>query len=140
LAWPDTSDLVCQTEEGPCGSPYATLDPATRAKGTALRIDSLLVDVGKPGRHELVIGKLAFADGVHTSTFFKIANGDTNVYRVAQPHVEFRSLLPGAPPFREVARDRPRVAGVEPVEAVVVWDVDFAVPGAVMEITDLAIE
>jgi hypothetical protein len=140
LAWPDTGDLVCETEEGPCGSPYATLDPTRKATGTPLRIASLRVEVGKLGHHELVIGRLAFAAGVHSSTSFRIVNGDTRVFRVAQTHVEFRSLRPGAPPFTEVARDRPRVDGVEPVEAVLVWDTDFAVDGAVMEIADLVID
>lgn len=140
LAWPDVGDIECETEEGPCGSPFETLDPKTMAKGTPLRIDSLNVEVGKAGHHELQIGRLAFAEGVHSRTFFKIVNGDTKVYRVSQTHVEFRSLVPGAPSFGEVARDRPRVQGVEPVEAILVWDVDFAVEGAVMEIADLEIK
>ena len=140
LAWPDVGDLVCETEDGPCGSPYETLDPKTKAKGTPLRVDSLQVKVGKAGHHELEIGRLAFAEGVHSSTYFKIVNGDTKMYRVSQPHVEFRSLVPGAEPFGEVARERPRVEGVEPVVAILVWDVDFAVDGAIMEIADHEIE
>lgn len=140
LAWPDTGDAPCETEDGPCGTPYPTLDPETRAKGTPLRIDALSVPVGGVGHHELVIGHLAFAEGVHSSTSFRIVNGDVDVYRVAGTRVEFRSLVAGAPPFTDVAWDRPRVAGVEPVEAVLVWDVDFAVKGAVMEIRELVVE
>jgi hypothetical protein len=54
--------------------------------------------------------------------------------------VEFRSLVAGAPVFGEFARDRALRPGVEPVEAVLIWDVDFAAPGAVMEIADLVVE
>lgn len=140
LAWPDKGDLACETEDGPCGEPYKTLDAATKALGTPLRIDSLKVEVGKPGHHELELGELAFARGVHTRTYFEIVNADTKLYRVSQPHVEFRSLVPGAARFTAVARDRPRLPGVEPVVAVFVWDVDWAAEGAVMEIAHLEVE
>lgn len=140
LAWPDTGDLSCETEEGPCGSPFKTLDPVTKALGQPLNIANLKVEVGKPGHHELEIGRLAFASGVHSRTYFEILNGDVKVYRVTQPHVEFRSLVAGAPPFTAVARDRARVAGVEPVVAILVWDVEWAAEGAVMEIGSLEVE
>jgi hypothetical protein len=96
--------------------------------------------VGKPGHHELELGQLVLVDGIHQRTYFKIANADVNKYRVAQTHVEFRSLIEGAPPFTEFAQDRPRVEGPEPVVAILVWDVDWAADGAEMEITDIEIE
>jgi hypothetical protein len=140
LDWPQAGDLPCEKEFGPCGTSYPTLDPATKALGTPLRIASLKVDVGTVGRHELEIGTLAFARGIHTRTTFRIVNGDEKVSRVAQTHVEFRSLVAGAPAFGEFAGDRAPRPGIEPVAAILVWTVDFAVPGAVMEIVDLVVE
>lgn len=140
LDWPQSGDLACEAPFGPCGTPVPTLAPAVKALGQPLRIADLRVDVGKPGRHELEIGELVLSNGIHSRTFFKILNGDPKVYRVAQTHVEFRSLTPGAPPFTEFSRDRPAVKGLEPVTAVLVWDVDWAADGAVMEIADLEIE
>jgi hypothetical protein len=140
LDWPQAGDLPCEKEFGPCGSPYPTLDAATKALGIPLRIPSLSVVVGKPGHHELTIGKLAFARGIHSRTFFRIANADSKTYRVAQTHVEFHSLAPGAEPFGDFAIDRAPVPGVEPIEAVLVWDVDWAEGDAVMEIADLVVE
>lgn len=140
LDWPQSGDLPCEKEFGPCGTPYPTLDAATKALGTPLRITSLEVDVGKVGHHELKIGTLVFARGIHSRTSFRIANGDEKLYRVMQTRVEFRSLVAGAPAFSEFAMDRAPRPGVEPVEALLVWDVDFAAPGAVMEIADLVVE
>ena len=140
LDWPQTGDLQCEKEFGPCGPPMAELDPAAKALGQPLRIAKLVVAVGGEGRHELEIGKLVLPNGIHSRTFFRIVNGDPKLYRVAQTHVEFRSLVPGAPPFTEMARNRPPVKGAEPVAAVLVWDVHWAADEAMMEIADLEIE
>lgn len=100
LDWPQTGDLPCTTEEGPCGPPDPTLDPADQAQGRPLRIARLDVPVGVSGRHDLELGQQVLPNGVHSRTFFRITNGDPAVYRVAQTHVEFRSLEPGAPRSR----------------------------------------
>jgi hypothetical protein len=140
LDWPQTGDLPCETEEGPCGPPTPTLDPNLKAQGRPLSIAKVDVPVGKPGRHELELGELVLPNGFHSRTFFKITNGDPAVYRVAQTHVEFRSLEPGAPAFKEFARDRPAFHGPERVMAVLVWDFDWSSPGAIMSIADLVVE
>ena len=59
---------------------------------------------------------------------------------MTQIHIEFRSLVPGAPPFTDFAADRPPVSGPGPVMAVLVWSVDWAAKGAVMEIADVLVE
>ena len=105
-----------------------------------MRIAALDVPVGDPGRHELELGQVVLPNGFHSRTLFSIANGDPKVYRVAQTHVEFRSLESGARPFTEFARDRPAFKGPEHVMAILVWDVDWASPGATMKITDLVVE
>jgi hypothetical protein len=140
LAWPQTGDMACETEDGPCHSEDRTPDPSSLGLAQPLRIAGLDVPVGEPGRHESKIGTLVFPDGIHTRTVFRIVNPDTSVYRVIQPRIEFRSLVPGAPPFTEFAADRPPVHGAEPVEAVLVWEVDWAAPGAVMKLADIVVE
>jgi hypothetical protein len=140
LDWPQTGDLACETENGPCATPLPTPNAAQRAQGRALHVPQIEVPVGDVGRHEADLGQLVFPNGVHTRTFFKIANGDESVFRVSQTHVEFRSLESGAPAFTEFARDRAPRPGPERVTAVLVWDVAFAKPGAVMIITDLVVE
>jgi hypothetical protein len=140
LDWPQTGDLPCETEDGPCGTPTPTLSPAQRAQGRALHMQQIIVPVGGIGRHEFELGQLVFPNGIHTSTTFKISNADESIYRVSQTHIEFRSLEPGAPPFTEFARDRAPRSGAERVLAVLVWDVAFAKPDAAMIITDLAVE
>jgi hypothetical protein len=140
LAWPQTGDLPCITEDGPCGPPAPTLEPGLKAQGRPLTIAQLDVPVGTPGRHELELGQLILPNGIHTRTFFRITNGDPAVYRVAQTHVEFRSLEPGASPFREFARDRPPFDGPERVVAILVWDVDWSASGAIMTIADVVVE
>jgi hypothetical protein len=75
LDWPQTGDLPCETEEGPCGPPTPTLDPNLKAQGRPLSIAKVDVPVGKPGRHELELGELVLPNGFHSRTFFKITNG-----------------------------------------------------------------
>jgi hypothetical protein len=140
LDWPQTGDLPCTTEEGPCGPPIPTLDPTDQAQGRPLRIAKLDVPVGDTGRHDLELGQLVLPNGIHSQTFFRIINGDPAVYRVAQTHVEFRSLEPDAPPFTEFARDRPPFKGPERVMAILVWYVDWSASGAIMTIADLVVE
>ena len=95
--------MACDTEEGPCHSVDRTPSPGSRADARPLKVTELNVAVGGRGRHAQEIGKLVLPDGIHTRTFFRIANADASVYRVTQPHIEFRSLVPVAPPFAEFA-------------------------------------
>ena len=126
---------------GTCVStPLPVLSPDEVALGTPLNIAKLDIPLGKPGSYRLDIGELAFDRGIHTRTFFVIANADEASYRIFEPHVEFRSLEKDGLPFTEIAASRPLFEGVERVEAVLVWDVDWALDGATLEIRDLVVE
>jgi hypothetical protein len=139
LDWPQTGDLPCEDEFGPCATPSTPRQPAAPGSGRPLELELVRVPVGSRGHHEFELGELVFPVRGHTRTWFRIANADTGQFRVIAPRVEFRSLEPGAPPFTEFARDRPPVKGPERVRAILVWDVDWAAEGAAMEIADLVV-
>jgi hypothetical protein len=139
LDWPQTGDLACDEEFGKCGGAEPSIRPADISTGVPLKVDRLVIKVGDRGRHEQTIGELVLPDGIHTRTFFRIANADEKQFRVWQTHVEFRSL-DGGPKFEEFARDRGPFDGAERVEAVLVWNVDWAAEDATMEIADLVVE
>jgi hypothetical protein len=132
--------MSCDEEGGTCTAQGRSLSPEDRALGKPLRINEIEVTVGEPGRHEVRLGELVLPNGIHTTTFFRIANADSKSFRVAQTRVEFQSLEPGAPPFSGFAAMRPAFDGPERVLALLVWTTDWAEKDAVMTIVDLSVE
>ena len=129
-------DVPCAGEPpAGCATPIV-LDPATVATARALTVDALDIPA-TPGHHEIGLGTALLPGGYLSESTFALA--DPAPAGVVVPdgiRLEIRPTDPTRPPFQNVY-DRGVIDGLEEVEAWLVFDVDAAPDGAIIQVRDV---
>jgi hypothetical protein len=121
-----------------CATPIV-LDPEAVAEARPLRVDALDIPIAV-GHHEIELGYATLPNGFLERAGFTLA--DLAPDGVAIPEgirMVVVSTDPSRPPFENVY-DRGTFPGVEEVVASLVFDVDAASPGAVLQVRDVIVE
>lgn len=136
--------LINEPWEGPYNdtkvgaTPQPSPDPSARSLGKPLRIDRLEIPLDHTGRWTVDLGEIALPNGYHTETTFRVPNGNDGTYRAGLISVDLVPLDPDAPGWDEAHRRL--IDGPERFRAVLTFDLESYVPGAVMEIAELLVE
>jgi hypothetical protein len=121
-----------------CGTPLPTLQAAAVAAARPLSVARFSIPIDHVGAYEVSLGHASLPNGVATVASFAFADDwPLNVSLeegVAQ--IELRSLEPDGKPFQNYY-DHGWRAGVERVEAVLVFDVLWFEKGALLNIRDV---
>lgn len=119
-------------------TPQPTPDPSARSLGEPLRIDGLEIPLDHTGRWAVHLGEVALPNGYHNRTTFRVPNGGDGTYRAGLIRVDLVPLDPDAPGWDEPYRRL--IDGPERFSAVLTFDLESYLPGAVMQVADLLVE
>jgi hypothetical protein len=132
-------DVPC-TGEPPagCATPIV-VDPEAVAKARPLRIAALDVPIGV-GHHEIPLGQAIIPNGYLDKARFQLADmAPDGVYIPDGIFMRVSPTDPSRPPLGDVY-GRGRYPGVETVEATLVFDVETAPPGAILQVRDVVVQ
>jgi hypothetical protein len=135
-------DVPCPDGSPPhsCGTPLPTLQPAAIAAARPLLVERFQIPIDHVGTFEVPLGEASLPNGVATAASFGFVDLwplDVSLKDgVAQ--VELRSLEPDGKPFQNYF-DHGWRPGVERAEAVLVFEVLWSAPGAILGIRDVVV-
>ena len=135
-------DVPCPDGAPPhsCGTPLPTLEAAAVAAARPLSVARFQIPIDHVGAYEVSLGKASLANGVASLASFAFVDDwplDVSLKDgVAQ--IGLRSLEPDGKPFQNYY-DHGWRPGVERVEAVLVFEVLWSAPGAVLAIRDVLV-
>jgi hypothetical protein len=119
-------------------SPFPALDPGAVAAARSLQIDSLVVPVTAVGPQVIVVGRASLPNGYLAEAQFALADPwPSDVLFTWGISIEVRPVA-GGPPLRN-QYEHGWHEGVEEVEATLVFDVAWFLPGASIPIIDLVV-
>jgi hypothetical protein len=132
-------DVPCT---GPAPGACATLPPTPRPEVVAiarpLEVAALDVPLDRTGLYEIPVGDAGLPDGALTEASLRLAQPrPTTFWIMGGVRLEVRPQVPGRPPIGNIHRDP--FPGVEPVEAVLVFEVTEVSPGATLEVRDIVV-
>lgn len=116
-------------------TPHPDIDPEAAAVAEPILVDRLEVPIDGVGRYEVPVGTGTLPNGILTDATFRLADAwpDGVSIQDAVVMLDVRSLEPDGKPFDNYYLHGWR-AGVERVEAVLVFEVRRFVPGAVLAV------
>jgi hypothetical protein len=134
-------DIPC-VGEAPvdCATPVPTIEPAVAAEARALTIGRLDVPLDHVGPYEVHVGEATIPNGILTTAAFALVDDWPPGVTMTSGAVSLliRSLEADGKPFGNTYEHGWR-AGVERVEAILVFTVDRFDPGATLAIRDVVV-
>jgi hypothetical protein len=134
-------DVPCAGEppDG-CPTPFPSFEPKTVAAAKPLTIAELAIPIDHEGPYEVSLGEGSLPNGVLTEASFTFAVPwpDDVSLTDGQAFIQVRSLEPGGKPFENYYTHGWH-PGIERVEAVLVFNVLWAAPGAKLGIRDVVV-
>jgi hypothetical protein len=125
----------------PAGSsPLPTVAPSAVESASSIVIETVTIPIERQGEHEIVLGEGSLPNGVWTIGSFDFAEPwpDNVALRDGVARLELRSLEPDGKPFENYYMHGWR-AGVERVEAALLFDVLWFQPGADLTIRNVVV-
>ncbi len=135
-------DVPCPDPPPPagCGTPLPTFEAAAVAAARPLSVARFPIPIDHVGVYEVSLGEASLPNGIATVASFGFVNDwplDVSL-RDGVAQIELRSLEPDGKPFQNYY-DHGWRPGVERVEAVLVFEVLWSAPGAVLGIRDVVV-
>ena len=135
-------DVPCADPPPPegCGNPLPTLEPAAVKAAAPLTIGSVSIPIDHIGQYEVPLGEASLPNGVLSEASFGFTDPWPLDVSLSQgvAWIDVRSLEPDGKPFQNYYIHGMR-AGVERVQAVLVFDVLWFEKGAVLGIRDVVV-
>jgi hypothetical protein len=123
-----------------CGKPLPTFEPAAVAAARPLSLARFRVPVDHVGTYEVPLGEALLPNGVvSTASFAFVDDWPLDVsLKDGLASIRLRSLEPDGKPFQNYYEHGWR-PGVERAEAILVFEVLWSEPGAVLSIRDVVV-
>ena len=134
-------DIPCAGEPpAGCATPHPPPTGDALAAAEPIRIDRVDIPIDRAGQHEVSVGEGSLPNGILTEASFAFLDDWPPGVRIGDGvvHLDVRSLEPDGVPFDSYYSHGWR-EGVERVEAVLVFDVDHAEPGATLSVSDVVV-
>jgi hypothetical protein len=135
-------DVPCPDGSPPhsCGTPLPTLQAAAVAAARPLSADRLAIPIDHVGSYEVSLGEASLANGVATLASFAFVDEwpvDRSL-RDGFAQIDLRSREPDGKPFQNYY-DHGWRPGLERVEALLVFEILWSEPDAVLAIRDVVV-
>jgi hypothetical protein len=135
-------DVPCADDAPPgtCGKPLPTFEPAALAAARPLSLATFQVPIDHRGAYEVPLGEALLPNGiVSVATFAFVDDWPFDVsLKDGVATIRLRSLEPDGKPFENYHEHGWR-PGVERSEAILVFEILWSKPGAVLKIRDVVV-